>query len=301
MTPHNYKKITSSDSKKEERSHKNHIYIFGTQRCVGLSSALLRSRENTRYQKYGVTSLTKPFALTADIMKNIKNIQVKPRDKIVICFGENDYDIQIMTLHLRRMLKHFINNDVIVINVLKNVYLNVKDLNDTIKNVCNEYQNCHFIDCKNRNIFNLCKNINYIIDCADYENKYLNPKELKKIIISGRPISQNHRCMFLRYPKGTIPYYLGPQLGQVVTTNANVNTTPQSSTTAQQSPPKIQSSHTRVQSSKGTVPHFFSRAISRNNSYSDTDIIESSRLNQTTLPQFFPRINKNNSFRASKQ
>lgn len=208
----------------------NRIFIFGTQRCVGLSAAILRSREDTQYEKYVVTAETKPYALSPDVLCNVNNLKMYSSDKIIICIGENDYDKKITTTNLRRLIKRFIKHDIIVLNILSNRYLNVTDLNQSLKEICNEYQNCHYINCNSRSVFQLAKSINYVIDCFDYERNYLNPKQLRKYIVRGMPT---------------------------------------------------------------TLP--------RKNISNGSHIVESSRLTQTTLHQFFPRTNKNNSFRASMQ
>lgn len=181
----------------KRKDHCNQIHIFGTQRCAGLASALIRSRENTTYDRYAISSLVKPFSLTADIIKNIQNITVRPNDKIIICVGENDYDLKNLSINLKRILKQFMNNNVIILSLVKNEYLDVNYSNKTIRNVCTNYQNCHFVDSKYRSLVQLCKRINYTIDCIDYQNKFLNYKVLKDLI------SRDKNMSF----KGTSLYY----------------------------------------------------------------------------------------------
>lgn len=190
----------------EKEDVKNRLYIIGTQRCAGLASALIRSRTNTPYGKYVITAITKPYAPSSNFIINVQNINAKPKDKVIVCIGENDYDIKILSSQLRRILKHFSKNDIIVLNLLSNKYLSVIDMNNTLKRICNEHQNCHFIECKHRNPFQLCNSINYVVDCIDYENEYLNLKQLKKIIARNKTAPEKAQKL-VQYPKGTIPYY----------------------------------------------------------------------------------------------
>ncbi|CAK1595309.1 unnamed protein product [Parnassius mnemosyne] len=235
----------------DKEDDKNRLYITGTQRCTGLATALIQSRANTPYEKYVITAITKPYAPSADFIVNIRNINVKPKDKVIICIGENDYDINILSSQLRRFLRYFPDNDTIVLNILTNIYLSVTDINKTIKRICNGHQNYHFVECKHRNPFQLCNSINYLIDCIDYENEYLNPKQLKKIIARSKPAPEKALSKVVQYLKGTIPYY-------------------------------------------------FSRARSgANASISGSDANRQTRLTQSTLLHFFPKIDKP-FFRASQ-
>lgn len=50
----------------------------------------------------------------------------------------------------------------------------------------------------------MCKNINFVIDCVDYANKYLNFKELKKIV-QDKPLSRKMSGIVQVNSKGTTP------------------------------------------------------------------------------------------------
>lgn len=64
-----------------------------------------------------------------------------------------------------------------------NPHLNESYLNMHIRNICNYYPNTHFINVPllhdRHIIFNLYDDINYTIDCIDYNNKYLCLKRIK--------------------------------------------------------------------------------------------------------------------------
>ena len=182
------------------------IRIFGAQQCVGLGAALTNSRKKTQYEKYGVLAHTMPNAQSDTITKSCINIKLQPGDKIVISLGENDYNMGHVLSQLKIILKAFRNNSIIVLNVLNNSYLDVNKLNDRMNNICKYYKNCHFMNYVHHSLSDICKTINYIIDCEYYDKTYLNPAELRKHLASSRSISL--RATETSVPKiGTIPFY----------------------------------------------------------------------------------------------
>lgn len=88
--------------------HNRKIYIFGSQQCVGLGAAIARSRTNTPYEKYGIVAETKPYAPCYEIIRNCRNIKLTPNDKLVLCVGENDSDLQLVLSQLQILLDIFI-------------------------------------------------------------------------------------------------------------------------------------------------------------------------------------------------
>ncbi|KAF9420792.1 hypothetical protein HW555_003140 [Spodoptera exigua] len=63
------------------------IFVFGTQRCVGLAAAISHSRTNTSYEKYRVIAETMPNALCSEITASCRSIKPMPDDKLLICLG----------------------------------------------------------------------------------------------------------------------------------------------------------------------------------------------------------------------
>lgn len=182
------------------------IMIYGTQQCVGLASSLVSSRKQHNYIKYEVTAITKPNSLSAEITKNCLAARLKPEDKLVICFGENDRGIQNIISLLRIILDKFVKHAVLVLSVKNNIHVDTVKLNLAIKKICTEYKNSHYIDCSYKNRHNMSKLINYCIDCIDYENNYLNINELKKkMLYNGLGQSKNAATLSV-FKKGTIPY-----------------------------------------------------------------------------------------------
>lgn len=197
----------------QQRSDRIKIHILGGQQCVGLAAAITQSRRKTlhdKYEKYEVIAETKSYAPTHEILKNYRSINLKSEDKLVICVGENDQNIQLVLTQLQDVLNTFHHNTVIVLNVINNIMVNVTNLNNSIQYLCKNYKKCHFIDFKYYNVANICKLINYVIDCSDYEEKYLKPVEIRKMILRKNPSSRLEKKSD-EPKKGTIPFYFnGP-------------------------------------------------------------------------------------------
>lgn len=222
------------DPKLNENTGK--IMIYGTQQCVGLASALLVSRQNSKYDRYFVTANTKPYATTKEILKDCHSMKVRDMDKIVLCVGENDCDPKSVLNNLEDVLKNNVNNFVLVLNVVKNKHLNTYLLNKTIKKLCERYKNCYYVNCYSKycTLSDICYSVNHVIDCIDYNRKFLNLNELKKHInrgsnpnpkqnIANNPhvqmdtiphispgrsnVVNNEDTKSCKAKKGTIPYY----------------------------------------------------------------------------------------------
>lgn len=178
------------------------ILILGTQQCVGLASALLTSRNTSPYQKYKVMAETKPYARSAEVIDTYHNIDLKTGDKLILGVGENDVDLMKLTMLLRNISKKMYFCDIFLINVFRNVIIGEDRINNILFNLCNEFNNCHFVYCKNYNLIDICNSINYQIDCVDYKTKYLDIAAVKKHVLR-----KESRNVHDRYKKGTIPYY----------------------------------------------------------------------------------------------
>lgn len=212
------------------------IRIFGAQQCVGLASALIQSRMTTQYERYGVVALTMPNAQSEIITKSCTSTHLGPDDKIVISLGENDYNMGHVLAQLKIILKTFYKNSIIILNVLKSSHLDVDKLNYRIKNICKHYKNCHFTNSVHHDVSGICKTINYALDCDYYNQKYLNPAELRKHIANSKLSSLPKRKTSVP-KKGTIPFYFR---NSNIRTEQNVDFHPFS-----------------VEHKKGTIPYYF--------------------------------------------
>lgn len=190
----------------QQRIPEKTIAIFGAQQCVGLAAALQDSRKSTQYEKYGIFAHTMPNANSDTIVKCCTKANLKPEDKIIICLGENDRIVGSVLTQLKNVLTLFHKNSIIVLNVLRNDHLNVKKLNNSIKNLCKHYKNSYFTNSTYSGAPDIRKSINYIIDCEDYDRKYLNPVEIRKILVSSK-LSFLSKTKSNAPKKGTIPFY----------------------------------------------------------------------------------------------
>lgn len=206
----------SSSSQNADKVDFNRIHILGTQQCVGLSSALTSSRETSPYGKYKITAETKPYARSAEVLKSYNNINLKTGDILIIGVGENDINLKELTSLLRNIFNKFYFCDILLINIFKNVSISKNNVNNALSRLCNEFNNCQFVYCNNYNLYDICRTINYVIDCINYQNKYLDVTALKKIILRKESRSMQVNCR-----KGTIPYYFAqkPSTNNIACTN----------------------------------------------------------------------------------
>lgn len=174
-----------SEGKKNVTTFKdsNKIYIYGSQQCTGLASALLKSRINNKYEKYEVFAETKPNATTEEILKSCHNTNTTSTCKVILCIGENDTNPTKVITELSAALNKFKNCNVLVLNTLYSHHLNEYYLNKNLRIICNSYSNCHFVEtsmsCYNY-LSNVCKKINFYVDSLDYERLYLNVNIIKR-------------------------------------------------------------------------------------------------------------------------
>lgn len=212
------------------------IWIFGGQRSVGLASRLINSRQNTQYEKYNISSATKPNASSEEILKRCQEWPIQKTDKIILGVGEHDKNPNKVICELYKALNLFKLNDVLVLNVVNNKHLNEAKMNYELRMLCKIFPNVTFIAPPgnsrykpantNNTLYTVnetCKELNVIIDYLDYKSKYLNFKKIKS---NGYVTSsvKNHKTLMSpthstiskiknQLPtepvakKGTIPYY----------------------------------------------------------------------------------------------
>lgn len=179
----------------------NNLWIFGTQKCSGLAAALIQARKNTKYEKYRVQNHVEPFAPSRRLLSKCRQLSLKGHDKIILCIGENDSNPIEMLNELRKLITLHLNFNIIILSVESNEYINVNKLNYEIDLLCKEFENCKFVKMTYRyNLNEMCKRLNIEIDFFDYHRKYLDVKQIKKIIIRK---SSN----LIQPKKGTIPFY----------------------------------------------------------------------------------------------
>ncbi|CAG4955872.1 unnamed protein product [Colias eurytheme] len=93
------------------------ILIIGGQQFIGLAPILIRSRRNTKYQKYKIHSFTKPYAPAADILSCSNMLRDYDDNYLIISIGENDSNPFQLMASLTKTLGSFKNANIIVINL----------------------------------------------------------------------------------------------------------------------------------------------------------------------------------------
>lgn len=196
------------------------IYIIGGQQCTGLAVELISTKSNTKFKEYQVTSITKPFASTEEILKSCSTLEATSDDYVILNIGETDHNPTQIVYNLSAAVKTLEKSNIIILSVVKNNFLNENKLNDTLKTLCNEINHCKFIDFSSKfktnrhNLRQTCKTINFYIDYVEYETKFLMytkraPKLGTDIDKNSNAYVQQEKSMSKShmYKKGTIPYY----------------------------------------------------------------------------------------------
>lgn len=169
------------------------IHIVGTQQCVGLASMMIRLRENTKYEKYQVTALTKPYASSDEILHVCDNINLNEKDNLVLCIGENDSNPMKIISNLCVIMKKFSRNNILLLNVVENIYLNERKLSEQLKLVSKNHTNSHFINICTKSLFDACRQINSVIDFIDYKDKYLSFNKRRNVPNKYTNIKHSHQ------------------------------------------------------------------------------------------------------------
>lgn len=191
-----------------QKTEPNRIFILGDQQLRGLSSEMYQSRLNTQFKHYTFDSLIKPDASSSEILKTCTNLHknMNREDVLIIGVGSNDENPYQLFSELCNILNLVKNIKVFVVSVYNNPYLNISLLNNNIKLLLKNFDNCTFIDLnqyriltKKALIYNLSSKLNTEIDFLCYKNKYLNLNSLYRT----PAVSYNGKIT----RKGTIPYY----------------------------------------------------------------------------------------------
>lgn len=212
--------MTCSDTKPKPQ-----ILILGGQQFTGLASELIHSRYNTCYQNYDIVAVTKPHALSKEVLKSCCNIEDSASNYIILCVGENDCNPYELITHLASTLQSIKKMNVIVMNILHNRFINEKLLNNLIYNICFNFPNCQFINFpmslkynKKNYLLECCKKINFILDMQYYKKRFLTFKNIK----CKKSASHMKRDLNVA-KKGTIPYYFPFLKKDDQNTNKNCN------------------------------------------------------------------------------
>lgn len=183
------------------------IIICGGQQLSGLASELIHSRMGSKYENYKVSALIKPNAETPEILKCCQNVHQSKDDYLILSVGENDVNPNKLLYELITIIKSLKNINIIIVNVCRNKSLNELMLNNLLKNICHNFENCRFLDIglnvqyKKNFLHNACYKINLILDNIYYTKHFLTLKKNDHVQKSQNYNNQKQQV------KGTIPYY----------------------------------------------------------------------------------------------
>lgn len=184
------------------------IFIAGGKQVSGLASKLIQSRVDTKYErKYFVSSIVKPNASSAEILKSCRQLQDSTENYLVLGIGEDDTNPNKLMYELVALLTSMQKTNIIILNVIRNKSLNECMLNSALKNICHNFDSCKYLNIypgfhnKKHYLLTVCREINLILDSIYYNKKNLN--------FSKKPKSQNDSTSKngLGAIKGTIPFY----------------------------------------------------------------------------------------------
>jgi hypothetical protein len=166
------------------------IFILGGNQCSGLALRLIKSRLNTQYETYKVSSVIKPNAPCYEILNSSETKALTSDDIIIVNVGEMDKNPITLCSELAFFLKTHSEPTVIVLSLKSNKYLNETELNKMMKLYCENFKNCKFLDTSglytynNDYIKNTIFKINILIDSLYYEKNYLSYKKIKLLLVA---------------------------------------------------------------------------------------------------------------------
>lgn len=173
--------MMSDQNKEQLTSKKSQLLIFGSQQCAQLGSKLTKRRENQKtINSYHITSFIKSYAKTDQILNSLNCFELSQNDTVVLSVGENDTNPTKMMIDLTSTLNHLqkFNVNIYILSTISH-HLNEGELNLMLKNISNNYKNCKYVDVHTENysvpqyVEYISNRINFIIECNDYENKFI--------------------------------------------------------------------------------------------------------------------------------
>lgn len=116
--------------------------------------------------------------ISLNSLHNMKN-KISRDDVIILSVGSNDNDPYLLYTQLCNVLYEFRFNQILLMNVCRNKYLNVDRINSKFKLLSNYYENCKYIDISinshltRRYLNAACLTLNLQIDSKTYAEKYI--------------------------------------------------------------------------------------------------------------------------------
>lgn len=155
MKPPQASTVGSEDAVDKLCSAKNKIkngnmYIIGDEQVKGLSTRLCSMKFNKWNEKYNIQGLVKPHASSTEILGNFEGLllKIKEGDIIVVSVGKHDKNPYLFLTNLYNFLRQLKHCKVFLLNVTVNRNLNVNKLNNEIRMLIKNYENCKFLEIK---------------------------------------------------------------------------------------------------------------------------------------------------------
>jgi hypothetical protein len=154
-------------------SNNKNMYILGDEQVTGLSKLIQISRYGKCNDKYTSTAMIKSNASSFHVLSYCNNIQksASKDDLVILCVGSNDTNPFAVLTNLSVALHKLSGFKVLIVPVWRNLYLDVRKLNNSIKRLVDNYSNCKFLKVKSSwksksaYLNKLCSSINRFIDC----------------------------------------------------------------------------------------------------------------------------------------
>ncbi|PZC79719.1 hypothetical protein B5X24_HaOG216027 [Helicoverpa armigera] len=198
------------------------VFIAGGGQLAGLASKLILSRMGTRFEEYRISSVIKTNVNTCELLKSTTHLEDNKENYLILCVGEYDTNPNSVLYDLVGTLKSLQNIKILVLNVVRNRYLNEGMLNNLLKNVCYHFNNCKFLEIplssyynRKQYMVNVCHEINLVLD-SEYYNKIFLKQRNKQIETLSKTSSSLPK-------KGTIPYYFSQKKCKISKNNVTQN------------------------------------------------------------------------------
>lgn len=195
------------------------IHIIGDQTCKDYASLLIKLRNKYRNaKKYSVSNNCYPDATAEHIIRNTRSAQndLHSDDWIVISIGANDINPTKLCIELSAMLKALPKTKIILMEITRNSFLSEDKLNNALKNIASNFENCEYLSIKKISELKLVKQtivkaINNLINTKDYNACFIG-KNINKVkrTVQINKTDKNNKVPILKQIKltfGTIPYY----------------------------------------------------------------------------------------------
>lgn len=231
---------------------KHKLIVVGDERLTGLSADLLESRRGKWNDVYAPSASIMPNARSSQILDYCSKLDenLTKDDVLILGIGTYDKNPEQLCIDLCVLLSKLKTPQIVILPVLSNRYLNVKTLNNHLKLWTRGFENCLFLEDRdripigNRGYLNsICFKINILLDSRQYEKQFLNLESLRILLKSRHVETKNPKNPSPhKHRKGTIPYYFGAK-------------TPAISEQKSISPPANNIPANKPK--KGTIPYYF--------------------------------------------